>query len=409
MKPAYYFGVYTFPKAEKIFSYTRLLQASNYSKQEPFTQEKVEEAESNLLEFFHRTGFFMATVEPRMQTDDAHRVVNVEYVINLKRRAKFGNVILAGVSEQETKRLNDSLRSIRARIKGAYIKPGKKYSLKRLTAATAFLQQQLGSQHFLAARVKLVSTLYNPETNRTDIRYDITKGPRIEIKLAGAHVWGRTQKKLIPMYQENAVDPDLVNEGAQDLTSYFQAKGFFDAKVQSKIQRDPSGDVTVLYQISKGPRGKVESIEFHGNDHFSDKDLKSHVLVTKRTAWNPFSHGKYSEQLLRKSVKNIEGLYRGAGYSQVKVTPKVVTKEDNELQLAFQVDEGVRDVVQSLQIEGNKSLTRTGTCAQGHEPGAGEGLFHAVAHQRSRPDHGNLPGQGLFERNVQIDGGAYEK
>ncbi|HEV7675939.1 MAG TPA: POTRA domain-containing protein [Candidatus Angelobacter sp.] len=357
LKPAYYFGVFTFPKAEKVYSYTRLLQAANYSKQEPFTQEKVEEAESSLLEFFHRTGFFRATVEPKMQTDDNHRVVNVEYDINLRKRAKFGDVILAGVSKEQTTRLNASLRSIRARIKGAYIKPGKPYTLKKLTAATAFLQQQLGNQHFLAGRVKLVSTLYNAETNRTDIKYDVIEGPKIEIKLAGAHVWGRTQKKLIPMYQENAVDPDLVNEGAQDLTSYFQAKGFFGAKVQSQIQRDPSGSVTVLYQIDKGPRGKVEAIDFHGNEHFSDKDLKSHVLVTKRTPLIPFSHGKYSEQLVRKSVTNIEGLYRGAGYSQVKVTPKVVNK-NNELQLAFQVEEGVRDVVESLQMEGNKALTQ---------------------------------------------------
>jgi outer membrane protein insertion porin family len=369
LKPAYYFGVYTFPKAEKTFSYTRLLQAANYSKQEPFTQEKVEEAESSLLEFFHRTGFFLATVEPKMQTDQAHGVVNVEYDINLKKRAKFGDVILAGVSEEQTKRLNASLRSIRARIKGAYIKPGKPYSLKKLNAATAFLQQQLGKQHFLAGRVKLVSTLYNAETNRTDIKYDVTEGPKIEIKLAGAHVWGRTQKKLIPMYQENAVDPDLVNEGAQDLTSYFQAKGYFGAKVQSQIQKQPSG-VTVLYQIVKGPRGKVDAVEFHGNEHFSDKDLKSHVLVTKHVPMMPFSHGKYSEQLVRKSVKNIEGLYRGAGYSQVKVTPKVVNK-DNELQLAFQVEEGVRDVVESLQLEGNKALTQQELAPRGMnlEPG----------------------------------------
>lgn len=370
LKPAYYFGVYTFPKAEKVFSYTRLLQAANYSKQEPFAQEKVEEAESSLLDFFHRTGFFMATVEPKMQTDEKHRVVNVEYDINLKRRAKFGDVILAGVSEQQTKRLNASLRSIKARIKGAYIKPGKPYSLKKLTTATAFLQQQLGNQHFLAGRVKLVSTLYNPETNRTDIKYDVTEGPKIEIKLAGAHVWGRTQKKLIPMYQENAVDPDLVNEGAQDLTSYFQAKGFFGTKVQSQIQKDQSGSVTVLYQIEKGPRGKVEAIDFHGNDHFSDKDLKAHVPITKRTPLVPFSHGKYSEQMVRKSVKNIEGLYRGAGYSQVKVTPKVVNK-DNELQITFQVDEGVRDVVESLEMEGNKALTQQQLAPKGMnlEPG----------------------------------------
>ncbi|MGZ4829655.1 MAG: POTRA domain-containing protein, partial [Candidatus Angelobacter sp.] len=369
LKPAYYFGVFTFPKAEKTFSYTRLLQAANYSKQEPYTQEKVEEAESGLLEFFHRTGFFRATVEPKMHADQEHGVVNVEYDINLKRRAKFGDVILAGVSEAQTRRLAGSLRSIRARIKGAYIKPGKPYSLKKLTAATAFLQKQLGNQHFLAGRVKLVSTLYNPETNRTDIKYDVTEGPKIEIKLAGAHVWGRTQKKLIPMYQENAVDADLVNEGAQNLTSYFQAKGFFGAKVQSQIQKQPSG-TTVLYQIEKGPRGKVEAIEFHGNGHFSDRDLKSRVQVTKRVPLMPFSHGKYSEQLVRKSVKNIEGLYRGAGYSQVKVTPKMVSK-DNELQLAFQVEEGVRDVVESLQVEGNKALTQQELVPKGMnlEPG----------------------------------------
>ena len=97
-----------------------------------------------MLEFFHRTGFFMATVEPKMQTDQAHRVVNVEFDINLKRRAKFGNVIITGVSEQQTNELAASLRSVKARIKGAYIKPGKHYSPERLNAATTFLQQQLG-------------------------------------------------------------------------------------------------------------------------------------------------------------------------------------------------------------------------------------------------------------------------
>jgi len=368
-QPAYYFGVFSFPKAEKVFTYTRLLQVANYSKQQPYTQESVEEAESNLLEFFHRTGYFMATVEPKSQIDPAHGVVNVTYDINLKRHAKFGNLTITGVQEAQSKNLSSSLHSIKARIKGAYMKPGKSYSLKKVRAATTYLQQQLGKQHYLAARVKLVSTIYNPETNRTDITFNVTQGPKIAIQVAGAHIWGRTQKKLIPMYQENAVDPDLVNEGAQDLTSYFQSKGYFDTKVQSRIEKQESG-VTVVYQIDKGKRGKVESIEFHGNRHFSDKDLKSHVPVTKRVPLMPLSHGKYSEQLVRKGVKNIEGLYRGAGYSQVKVTPKVVRK-DNELQLAFQVEEGVRDVVQTLQVEGNKSITQQELAPKGMnlEPG----------------------------------------
>jgi outer membrane protein assembly factor BamA len=369
LKPAYYFGVFSFSKAEKVFPYTRLLQTANYTKQEPYTQEKVEEAESNLLEYFHRVGYFMATVEPKLQTDTTHGVVDVTYDINLKRHAKFGKIVIQGIPEAQTKRMAASLRSIMARIKGAYLKSGKPYSLKKLNTATTYMQQQLGKQHYLAARVGVISTIYNPQTNRADVTFNVVQGPKIEIKLAGAHIWSRTQKKLIPMYQENAVDPDLVNEGAQDITSYFQAKGFFGVKVTSQIQREPSG-VTVLYQIDKGKRGKVESIEFHGNDHFSDKELKAHVPVTKRTPLLPFSHGKYSEQLVRKSVKNIEGLYQGAGYSQVKVTPRVVDKE-NELQLTFQVDEGPRDVVESLQVEGNKSMSQQEISPKGMnlEPG----------------------------------------
>jgi outer membrane protein assembly factor BamA len=97
-QPAYYFGVFSFPKAEKTFTYTRLLQAANYSKQQPYSQESVEEAESSLLEFFHRTGYFTATVEPKLQIDKAHGVVNVIYDINLKRRSKFGNLKITGVT-----------------------------------------------------------------------------------------------------------------------------------------------------------------------------------------------------------------------------------------------------------------------------------------------------------------------
>jgi outer membrane protein insertion porin family len=356
LQPAYYFGVFSFPAAEKRFTYMRLLQTSNYAKQEPYRQEKVDEAESNLLEFFHRTGYFMATVEPKLEIDKEHGVVNVVYDIKLKRHAKFGNVTITGIPPAQVKHMAARLRSFKARLRGAYIKPGKSYSNKKLQAATTFMQRELGKQHYLAGRVKLVSTLYNPETNRADITFQVTQGPKIEVKVAGAHVWGRTQKKLIPMYQEYTVDRDLVNEGEQNLTSYFQSKGYFDVKVRSEFQRTPAG-VTVVYQVEKGKRGKVTDIDFDGNRHFSDKDLKASVPINKGTPFLPFSHGKYSEQLVRKGLKNIQGLYHGAGYSEVKVTPKVV-RDGGDLKLRYVVDEGVRDVVETLEIEGSHALAR---------------------------------------------------
>ncbi|HEY6251845.1 MAG TPA: POTRA domain-containing protein [Candidatus Angelobacter sp.] len=360
LQPAIYFGIFDFGKANKIFSYNRLLQVANYPTQEPYTEGRVEEAESNLLTFFHQNGFFLATVEPQLETNESRGFVNVLFHIDLKRRARFGKITLTGASPAETGRLQKDLHSWRARLRGASLKSGKTYSLPKLEKASSYLQATMGKQHYLAARVQLISANYDPRTNRADVTFNVTQGPKISVTTQGAHVWGRTMKKIIPIYQENAVDPDLVEEGSRNLVSYFQSKGYFYAKVQSRIDKQPSGTM-IVYQIEKGSKVKVKSIEFSGNHHYDKDDLLPHVAVAKGGFLN---HGKYSEQLLRKSARNLEAFYRNSGYSQAKVTPAVVN-QNGKLIVTFQVLEGVQDIVESLNLDGNKSLPETELAPKG--------------------------------------------
>lgn len=354
LQPAMYFGVFDFGNATRVFSYNRLLQLADYPNQQPYTAGRVEAAESNLLTYFHQTGFFLATIEPKLQIDQAHGIVNVLFDINLKRRAKLGKIIFAGASEAETAHLQQSLHSITARLRGVSLRSGKPYTFPKLEKATNYLQAELGKRHYLAGHVQLISALYNPETNRADVTFRVTQGPQIGIRVEGAHVWGRTMKKLIPVYQENTVDPDLVEEGSRNLVSYFQSKGYFQAKVHSRIEQQQSG-ASIVYQVDKGPRGKVESIDIRGNHKFDDDDLAPHLAVARK---HFLSRGKFSRQLLRRSVKNLEGVYQNAGYSQVKVTPSV-TEQQGNISIVFQVDEGVQDMVYSLKVEGNKTVPET--------------------------------------------------
>lgn len=351
LQPAIYFGIFDFGRATKVFTYTRLLQVASEPTQEPYTTGRVEEAESNLLTFFHRAGFFLATIEPKLQTDANRGFVNVFFDVDLKRRAKFGKVILTGASDAETQRLQKSLASWMARLRGTSIKTGKPYSMGKLDKATTYLQAELGKQHYLAGRVELIAANYDPQTNRADITFNVTQGPKTSVTLQGAHVWGRTMKKLVPIYQENAVDNDLVEEGSRNLASYFQSKGYFDVKVHSRTENQPSGTI-VVYQIEKGSKAKVSAIDFSGNQHYEKDDLLPHVTVSKGGF---LSHGKYSEQLLRKSAKNLETFYRNAGYGQATVTP-VAAKKNGKITITFRVQEGVQDVVESLKLEGNKSI-----------------------------------------------------
>src|SRR3954447_1774197 len=77
LQPGVYFGMYDFPGAiGHGFSYTRLLQVSNYPPEGPYTQADVTNATNTLVRFFQRNGYFEAKVEPRVKTFPKDQLVN---------------------------------------------------------------------------------------------------------------------------------------------------------------------------------------------------------------------------------------------------------------------------------------------------------------------------------------------
>ena len=385
LQPAVYFGVYEFPGAVNKFAYSRLVMVANYPPRGAFTPVDVEDARKGLLQFFQRNGYFLAQVEPAVQVDKVHGLANVIFHTTLGKKAKFGNVDITGATPAETAKLRDVLHSVIARLKGDAIREGKTYNYKTVQNATLYLQSQLMKQGHLGGVVKLVGANYDPQTNRADVNFNVKPGPVVRVELQGIHVWSWTKKKLLPVYQEVGLDPELIQEGRQNLLSYAQSKGYFDAKVTTRISqgtaelrncgtadgsrptadgrndlavdckpspvdRKPSTVLTIFYDVVKGPRHKVTEVNIAGNQHLSDKELQGHVKVEEG---HLFGHGKYSDKLVKDSVKNLKAIYQANGYSSVSVTPQVKDEPDNKLVVTFRVDEGPQDVVQTLALEGN--------------------------------------------------------
>ena len=73
-------------------------------------------------------------------------------------------------------------------------------------------------------------------------------GPKLNLKVTGAKISKRKLKSLIPIYEENTVDLDLVAEGKRNLVSYFESKGFYDAQVTSQMNRQGE-TVEVSYDV----------------------------------------------------------------------------------------------------------------------------------------------------------------
>ena len=345
-EPAVWFGLFEFPGAER-FNYSRLVQVANYPPQAPFNGGDVQKDADALLSFFQQQGYFEAEVRPQVDLDTEHNLANVHFMVSLNRRAKFGTVAVADATAEEAARMSKSLQGIKARLKGAAIRPGKNYRRATLDNAQRYLQKQLEKKHKLAAQVKLAGAAYTADTNRADIHFDVHEGSTIHVVIKGAHLWSWTRKSLLPVYQGVGVDPELVQEGGQALVSYFQAKGFFDVTVDSQFDKQDSVD-TITYVITKGKKHKVTGVSVAGNKQLKTDDLTSLITVKKSHLFSP---GNYSEQLVRASTKNLLALYESEGFSSAQVTPSVSKKEGN-LMVAFHVVEGPRDIVSSLKIEG---------------------------------------------------------
>ena len=357
MEPTYYYGVTQFPGAAKAFSYTRLLQVVNLPDQDPYEAKNVEKAQTALLDFLQTNGYFQAQVHTSSEFDEQHGLANVIFQVELGRRAKIGHVNLEGPSPDEAHRLLQAARSLRANVTGASLKSGKPYTPERVKAGTHLIQQYLIKHNHLASRIQAAPPQYHAETNRVDLTINVDEGPTVVVRITGARLsWipllgERQKRKLIPIYQEGSVDPDLVDEGKRNLVNYYQGKGYFDVHVNTTF-RQQGQQVSLVYQIDKGKKHKVEQIAFQGNQHFGEDELQQHIAIKKS---HLLSRGKFSDKLLRQSVSDLKALYVDQGYEEVSVTPEVVSKEKN-IGVTFQIAEGPQTQVGAVNFRGNRNF-----------------------------------------------------
>lgn len=357
MEPAYYYGVTKFPGAENTFSYTRLLQVANLPDQDPYQEAKVREAQDALLKFFQTYGYFQAQVQSSTELDKPHGLANISFSVKLGKRAKIGQVEIQGPPPDEARRLLDATRSFRALASGASLKTGKSYTPKRIEAGTLLLRRYLIKHNHLATNIQVGPPRYHPETNKADFTINVSEGPVMSVRIEGARLsWvpflsERQKKKLIPIYQEGTFDSDLVEEGKRNLINYFQGKSYADVKVNTVLQRQ-ADKISLVYSVDKGKKHKLEKIAFRGNRHIDEDELTAAIPIKKK---HLLSRGKFSDKLIRDSVKDLKALYQDHGFEDVSVTPEVVDKEP-DVYVTFQFAEGPQTQVESINFQGNHNF-----------------------------------------------------
>jgi outer membrane protein assembly factor BamA len=366
LEPAVYYGIFQFPGAER-FAYSRLIQVSNYTSQEPYSASEVERDRQRLIRFFRQEGYFQAEVAAQLKIDPQHGVVNIVFQSTLGRKAKFGQVDIAGVAPPQAKDLEHRLTTPLARLHGAGVRPGKTYKRSNLNKAANYLQSRLEKDGYLASQVKLSGAEFHADNNHADIHFDASLGTKTKVEIDGAHLWPWTKKTLLPVYQGVGVDDETVQEGQRALADYYQKKGYFDIKVSSEMTGNDKLR-SVVYHIAKNKKHSVDAVRLTGEAQLKEDDLTPHIAVEKK---HFLSHGQFSDGLVRASVNNLKNIYQAQGFSSVQISSSVKNNGGN-IEVAFHVIEGPRDVVQSFTIQGADTFPQSQFAPKGLKVAAGQ-------------------------------------
>ncbi len=335
-------GVSNNPSANQLASATRLQLGELYSR------EKLDRALAGIQRVMEENGFHQSKVTSSEQRDEQQHQLNLTFHVARGPRALVGHITVqgdAGYSEAEIEQI-------------AKLHPGVPVLSNHITHALQRIRRRYQKQNRLLAQVEIASRTYNSERNAVDYVLKVDRGPTVTIAAEGFKISQHLLKKLVPIYEEGALDDDLLNEGRRNLQNHLQTLGYFDVTV-SVSQRDaPDGkNLQVVYAVNPGDRHKLAAIRISGNHFFSDDLIRSRMQ--DQAAGRLFSHGRYSEALLAEDVQGIENLYRASGFRQAEVTSKLVEKyqgDPSKLAIEIVVKEGPQTRVAWVRIEGSYTL-----------------------------------------------------
>lgn len=313
----------------------------------PFFKEDLPDAASRIQQALQDNGFYRGQIASTRVYDAKDALVDLNYLVTAGPAARVGAVSVQGDSGLGGGQFR----------KDAKLKPDARVNRNTVQHAIRGLRNHYEKENRLAASVSLSSRQYVEPTNRLNFNFQAQQGPIVNIKVEGARIGAGKLRQLVPVYEEGAVDQDLLNEGERNLRAYYQDRGFFDVKVSHRPVVRDAQHVTAVYTVDLGRPHVVDSVRVTGNRYFSDDILLERLSVRRSTLLDP--HGLLSQQLVNQDVASIKSLYQSNGFTAVKVTPRITDSDrrkkagkEAHLNVLYTVEEGAQQRIAHYRIEG---------------------------------------------------------
>ena len=166
----------------------------------------------------------------------------------------------------------------------------------------------------------------------------------------------RDAKNGMMAYLLNVANLNKIQDDANALTAYYRSLGYFQAKIDHRLDYDSSGKwVYLTFVINEGPQFSIRNIVITGNRYFTNDELQPALTLKEG---EPFNLGKMSrdQRTLREDYYGREGFI----FVDIAPEPHFSSDEDAKLDLVYRINEGDRYRAGPIRvhIDGDSSHTK---------------------------------------------------
>ena len=321
----------------------QLVNGSKLQLGQEFDEDAIASGIERMKRLLAESGYFTPTIRMNSSLDPQHQRIGLSFIVDRGRRAQVGEVVVKGDPGYPPSKIRGITK----------LHSGQAVSAGRLSRGLTRLRKKYQNSDRLESQVSVVDRNYHLDTNRLDYVFDINRGPIVDVRIEGVHLRRGLIRKYVPIYEEGALDEDLLSEGRRNLRDYFQTKGFFDTQVASKVSQKAGRDL-VIFDVDRGVRHTFSDLVINGNRYFPSETIRERMAIQPADTLQ--RHGIFSSALLTRDLSVITGLYQANGFQQVKASSRVTDDykgKSGRLRVDIDIVEGSQTLVRSVQIAGN--------------------------------------------------------
>lgn len=161
--------------------------------------------------------------------------------------------------------------------------------------------------------------------------------------ISGVRVEGnqRIESRTVVSYLDLKAGSNFNQADIDTSLKNLYATGFFS---DVKLLRSGS---TLVVRVTENPI--INKIVFEGNKHTETTDLEKEIELKSRSV--------YSREKLQSDVKRILDIYRRSGRYDASVEPKIISRDQNRVDLVYEISEGNTAHIEKINFIGNKDFS----------------------------------------------------